>query len=1654
MLSWGILLSFYNYLFHCSIFKTSTQLKSLAKTTEAVNAIKKAGNATEELRAIGRSYTTDTLKAAIAQSTLNKTQIKSIMSANGLRGSTLKLTTEELFNATSTNKVAASQATAASTTSGLGYAFKGLGIRIKEATLPLLKFLFTNPAGWATLAVTAIAGVAAATAAYKKKLEEQKQAIREAADEAKSAIDSIKSDFDTLVSDTNKVKKRYAELAQGVENLGKANQSRGTLSTEDYEEFLDLSNQLYKLFPQLAINFDNNGNAILNLSGNVDTIVGSLENLVSVQQKLAKQEILEKMPGVWSGYMLDIEDYKKSLSDAEEKSRAAFDAVSRIGSEKTLSLSPNNDHDEDHLLNQIIIEALTRLNYGKPSNAWNKMQNVRTITSGTGRDMVVTGRKIDWDFSSLDESQFEQFKNELGRLSKEYENAVMFEKVKIDSANSNMASYINTWLSTEWNYNKLNSNLQIVAKSLLFDGDWISLIPDTVDSTKWDEVSDWIQKEFLFQLQKAQDNEEISNALSEVFSNAELTPAAKASYIKQIQDYFGEESMVTILLQPQLEETTETAKAFENSIRKLADDHGIADRDEYIKLSEYTKDFTQEQVELWLEATQGAENAAEAIQMYEDRLAELEKELNPISFSDIFSLKDADNDLTKLGKISESIDTIQNAYKTLNDAIDEYNEEGAFSIDTLQSVIALGDDWLDFLVDEEGNLKLDKEALEELAQARLNDMRIQAINNVIDNVSKIQDEAGANEYLASTNYALADSYEAVAKARLSDARANMSKAVEAGDLSQSSMDAALNKATADIDKINKLFANTSIGAGSITGNFGKGKSSSKSEFSETVDFFERRVEVLDNALSHLKSTMDNISGSSAKNNLIDAELGITGEKFKNYTDALSLYTQKANEALSKLPADIAAKVKDGAVSITDFIGDGNKDVVEAIKDYETWADKISDCKQELAELQKEIRQIELEKFNNIMEDFQNQFDLRGDSKDLISKQIDLLKEAGELVGESFFTAQINQSKKQLELLEAEKAQLVNQMSSAINSGRIQKGTEEWMSMVSSLNSVDSSILECKKSIEEFDNSILDLHTEIFNRIQDQFSNLDSEISNILDLFEEFEVSDDIGIWSKEGIAQLGLLSQQYELAQYQIQQYNDEIDKLNAQYLAGKYSATEYADKLADLTDKQWDAVKASESAKDALMDLNKTRIENQISGIEKEINAYKELTDAQIEALKASKDLHDYEKSIAEKTKSITDLERQIAAMQNDNSAATIAKRKKLEEQLTETKKDLEETEYNHSIETQEDALNKQYETYEKECNDEIDALRESLNDKETILAESFNTVKNNASTVGQEIATIATQHGITVSKSLISSWQSGEKAIASYGAVLSQNTSAFIGNIMDVENEIWNLQTQANTTADSLAWMFSTKADNLVNELTTSYYAESNLAYMTQALQNSLINMLERGYNVNSIVNSLNSIENAANSAKTAIDRLNNYRSDFIENIAKSAKTLIGGLVHNDKLTYEEDLLKNENVASHTTLEKYASGTRSSKGEFFISDEDGYEMKLPKLASGQYTIANEGTQILTKAQTDNIFEWAKFNPEDFVPINMTDYMDNLRASTMPNILPNNVNNSSVNVHYDSLITVQGSLNSTDVTQMEAIANKAVDRMVDKINDGIAYGR
>lgn len=155
------------YLLYYIVVISKTQLKSLAKTADALNQITSIlCNTTstcperkKALIAIGRTYDIETLKSAIAQSTLNKTQIEAILIANGLQGELLETTTAELAQITSTNTLSASQVGATTSTLGLGTAFKGLGIAIKNSVKSMLTWIRTTPAGALTAIATAIGSV-------------------------------------------------------------------------------------------------------------------------------------------------------------------------------------------------------------------------------------------------------------------------------------------------------------------------------------------------------------------------------------------------------------------------------------------------------------------------------------------------------------------------------------------------------------------------------------------------------------------------------------------------------------------------------------------------------------------------------------------------------------------------------------------------------------------------------------------------------------------------------------------------------------------------------------------------------------------------------------------------------------------------------------------------------------------------------------------------------------------------------------------------------------------------------------------------------------------------------------------------------------------------------------------------------------------------------------------------------------------------------------------------------------------------------------------------------------------------------------------------------------------------------------------------------
>lgn len=127
------------------------------------------------------------------------------------------------------------------------------------------------------------------------------KAIKSATDSAKSFSDAIK-DIQKETVDMEKsidsIIDRYAKLSQGVNTFTNENIS---LPTEQYEEFLGLNKQLTELFPSLSRNYDENGNAILGLSGSVDSVTESIRSLVEQEKELARAQIRENLEKYFEG---------------------------------------------------------------------------------------------------------------------------------------------------------------------------------------------------------------------------------------------------------------------------------------------------------------------------------------------------------------------------------------------------------------------------------------------------------------------------------------------------------------------------------------------------------------------------------------------------------------------------------------------------------------------------------------------------------------------------------------------------------------------------------------------------------------------------------------------------------------------------------------------------------------------------------------------------------------------------------------------------------------------------------------------------------------------------------------------------------------------------------------------------------------------------------------------------------------------------------------------------------------------------------------------------------------------------------------------------------------------------------------------------------
>ena len=490
---------------------------------------------------------------------------------------------------------------------------------------------------------------------------------------------------------------------------------------------------------------------------------------------------------------------------------------------------------------------------------------------------------------------------------------------------------------------------------------------------------------------------------------------------------------------------------------------------------------------------------------------------------------------------------------------------------------------------------------------------------------------------------------------------------------------------------------------------------------------DSKVEKYDSKDELYDAKLDNATSTSSKNKLIDRKISNINNRQSAYNTAVKTDNKNIKSAqknISKIKSTkknkkILASIKKAAkagkrisqslLNKAAKLNDGGK-LYDACIQYNAYldakeADKVTaDLYKETAKQDKAT--LAKEKFDNIASKYDNKISSNEQKKTEINNRISLVEEFGGQANVSDYKSLISAENGEYKKLIKEREELRRNLEESVVNGSIKKGSDEWYDMVAKINDVTNAIDESIRSIKQYQNALRQLKWDTFDKSLETVKRVNSEADYYIDLLSHKDMTDkDTGNFTEYGIATIGLHKTNYDNYIAQAEAYQSEYDKIMKQIEKGELSASDenVIQRLRDLQDAHREAKKSAEDELESINDLVKQGYEAQTDALSKLIEKYKKLKDSELDAYK-------YQKEIAEKTKQIASLQKQLIPYSNNDTEESRAQIQKLKVELENAKSDLKDTQYEKFISDTEDMLDDLMSDYQE-------FIDEKINDTNTIL-------------------------------------------------------------------------------------------------------------------------------------------------------------------------------------------------------------------------------------------------------------------------------------------------------------------------------------------------
>lgn len=415
----------------------------------------------------------------------------------------------------------------------VGYGVSLVGATVKTFALEAATMALNAALTWGVSFI--VTGVITAISNWIRKEEILAEKAQAAQDKIKDLNDTFKT-HQQLISDSAK---RYAELAQGVDQISGKNIS---LNNDDYEEFLNLSNQLADAFPTLSRNYTENGDAIVQLSGDVDTIVGSLQSLIEAERQLKNQQIADELPTIFKNAASKSNAYNDEIDRLIAKRDTLLQGLDSVTSDNFGKLFENGldskyleiiskdideyikiESDYQKILDdaKIAYDSITQdpIHTGEFDSSGNEILEYKTsiyIDPSVTDEEINNAKK---SIKSTTDALATEYENDIKDLNSQINNIVEQNKSNWTSLSSSLAA----WLNTEDSYKIMSDDMQATVQNIVNSLDWSKL-----DFSSWDDAKEYI-KDNILNLYKTDDGKEILKNIEVLFdiqtqfNNGEVT---------------------------------------------------------------------------------------------------------------------------------------------------------------------------------------------------------------------------------------------------------------------------------------------------------------------------------------------------------------------------------------------------------------------------------------------------------------------------------------------------------------------------------------------------------------------------------------------------------------------------------------------------------------------------------------------------------------------------------------------------------------------------------------------------------------------------------------------------------------------------------------------------------------------------------------------------------------------------------------------------------------------------------------------------------------------------------------------------------------------------------------------------------------------------